>query len=960
MKNFQIQLAYPWLLLLIIPAIVLTLLPYLKLSKRHRRTRNRVISVVLHACIMVLAICTLAGMTFTYQVPNKENEIILLVDVSDSEEDVQARRDEFVELVLQQSAYDGYKVGLVTFGYNQVYAAKLTYDVDEVYEKYLSAELPDTTATNIASALSYTKTLFKNKQSAKIVLITDGKETDDDASTVIRSIAAQGIKVDVAEISERFTECDVQISAVEMPEYHMKQGTEYTASVTVQTNQNASITLNVYDNGELCSTMSKDLKKNTTNKLPATLLFAGDGLREITFKLSIDGEDKIFENNLYYAYYYLENFNNVLILEREAGESTILKSILEENEEFEVDCFVINDVTAPVPTDLTALCQYDSVILNNISNADMKEVNGGVGATYNGKNIPFAELLEIYVGECGGGLFTVGGNKEIVNESGKTETVANAYNRADLYKTVYQSMLPVEAVNYTPPLGVMFILDKSGSMTTEIPTGGTRLDWARRGMESAIMGAMKQRDYVGIMSFDSYENAILQLTPRTYEAKIEYALNKLKDKESGGGTVLSDALFHAAQALTAQEDIDKRHIVVVSDGDIADIDECVAQAQALYNDRGITITIVAIEPNDDKRENLEEITNAAGGPEAGSNVIFDDGQSLDLKMQQDLNTPALKEMEKETFNPIINDSLSTLVKELTRLEGNDKKLAISLDGFYGVKARATADVILTGNHEVPIYAQWKYGEGRVGSFMSDLSGYYSKDFVVSTDGRQFIKNVVNNLMPTKNIRPNDISISLKSDNYTNTMNVYASIDTKNGEYLKGMIYDAQGNLIADMGAVSGAEARFSDCYITTSLNAENNYSRCTFVFKKSGVYRIVLTKYDKQNAPVATFETYNTFSYSEEYDAYLPTEESALVYTEKLTELAENGNGSMIENLENPWEIFEGFIIEFKKSFDPRFLFMIIAITLFLLDIAVRKFKFKWPHELIREYKAKKEEKKNG
>ena len=41
-------------------------------------------------------------------------------------------------------------------------------------------------------------------------------------------------------------------------------------------------------------------------------------------------------------------------------------------------------------------------------------------------------------------------------------------------------------------------------------------------------------------------------------------------------------------------------------------------------------------------------------------------------------------------------------------------------------------------------------------------------------------------------------------------------------------------------------------------------------------------------------------------------------------------------------------------TFDPRIIFLILTIIFVLLDIAVRKFKFKWPHELIRERKMKK------
>lgn len=67
-----------WWLLLLIPAVVLTLIPYFRLSKKYRRTRNRIISIILHLTAMTLAIFVLAGIQFTYQDNNLENEIILL------------------------------------------------------------------------------------------------------------------------------------------------------------------------------------------------------------------------------------------------------------------------------------------------------------------------------------------------------------------------------------------------------------------------------------------------------------------------------------------------------------------------------------------------------------------------------------------------------------------------------------------------------------------------------------------------------------------------------------------------------------------------------------------------------------------------------------------------------------------------------------------------------------------
>ena len=169
MNRFSIHFSYPWLLLLLIPAFALALIPYFRLSKRYRRTRNRIISIVTHLCVMVLCICVLCGIQFRYVKTNKENEILLLVDVSDTEERAKARRDEFVRTVLADGRYDGYKMGVVTFGFTQNYAVPLTYKVDDIYDMYKAAELPDTSATNIEGALKYAKDLFGHPESSKVV-----------------------------------------------------------------------------------------------------------------------------------------------------------------------------------------------------------------------------------------------------------------------------------------------------------------------------------------------------------------------------------------------------------------------------------------------------------------------------------------------------------------------------------------------------------------------------------------------------------------------------------------------------------------------------------------------------------------------------------------------------------------------------------------------------------------------
>ena len=75
-----------------------------------------------------------------------------------------------------------------------------------------------------------------------------------------------------------------------------------------------------------------------------------------------------------------------------------------------------------------------------------------------------------------------------------------------------------------------------------------------------------------------------------------------------------------------------------------------------------------------------------------------------------------------------------------------------------------------------------------------------------------------------------------------------------------------------------------------------------------------------------------------------------------LANLATDGRGAVVENV---FDVFDSFVKLQKREYNPRIPFLILAIVAFLLDVAVRKFKIKWPHELVRDYKEKKALKEN-
>lgn len=949
MTNFNISFDQPWLMLLLIPALGLTLLTYFLLAKRYRRTRNRIISMVLHMVVMLLCICVLSGMRFNYFIPNPENEIILLVDVSDTARESQEQREEFMQAVINESQYYNFKVGVVTFGFTQEYAVPMTDDAESIFPTYQNAPLPDTSATDIAAALRYASGLFTYQESGKIVLISDGKETDETATAVIRSISARGIKIDTACISSDYSSDNVQVVGVQYPTYHINVGEECSIGVELTTKNGAhSTTVELWDNGELdaeTGSQTVDLVSGS-QMINFRKAFDSDGLHQIRVAITESG-DQLEENNSYCSYIYLEVYDRVLVIDQGVndGESNAIFELLgrddaipglnrEEGAGYKVE-FLHLHTSENVPSTIDYFLNYDQIILNNISSADLvrHELEG---------------VLYSYVYEYGGGLFTVGGNEA----DGKT---AHAYNRFDLKNTLLQQMLPVQAVEYTPPVGLVIVIDVSGSMSD-------KLDWAKNGAV-ACLSVMTERDYIGVITLESDYHTELQLTSRTEETTIKETINDIK---IGGSTKFAPAITRAGQALVAEDRVDRRHVVIITDGYPTDKEEdYLPEVDRFFRKNGVTFSVVGFDMSEgsDQAEKMTKLTSTGHG----RLHYADSEQALLASLINDLNAPEIKESEEKKFHPIVANELSQVVNnvEYGRVRDYDEDgnviaekanaLSTTLDGFYGVRARDRAETIIVGEHEVPIYAQWKFGKGNVGSFMCDLSGKWSKDLLADENGQRLILNIVSNLMPTTNIRPSSIRLTLDEENYFNHLNIYTTLEE--GETVQGKLieYDSEGGEIVTSLNQKAEDTDGAHLYVTVDLNEENRFTRSTFVVKRSGVYKIVVEKCDKSGKVLATAEVFKSFSYSKEYDTR--TEVVKIAPVDLMAELAVKGNGAVI-SLDAPTDgengVFRDTVTGISRTWDPALTFMIIASVLFLGDIAVRKFKFKWIHEIVRERRDRK------
>jgi len=909
MSNFKVHFTNPWLMLLLIPAALLTLILYLRLNKKYRRTRNRITSIVLHCIVMFLCISVLSGTTFSYEKPNTENEVILLVDMSDSGSTSVGDKNEFVKSVIDE-ADSTLQIGVMTFGFGEtVYAAEKTLDTDGLYNQYLRARKPSGIGTDVASALKFAREAIDNPESAKIVILSDGFETDGYAMSVIKELASEGIRVDTVYFPSDSYEKEVQLLGATLPDYSVKIGDPFPISLTLDSTFEGKAEITLYDTDLFGQVTQGETQEVTLTGNVQTLNFTHSfelpELHKLSFVLECD-EDETKENNQYCTYMYLETFENILVVEGASDEGKLIEDILAP--EYKGLEFCAVDDAVRLPSTIEALSKFDQVILMNVRNEDL--VTSG-----------FDKLLYRYVHELGGGLLTVGGDQ--------------AYTFSDMNNSIYQNMLPVRTVEkYTPPLALVIIIDRSGSMDSDSTIDEQSFfDLAKAGAKS-LVNYMEAWDWCGVITLEDDSAEHGGLLPLTRKKEL---LNNIEKIESGGGgTVFTSSIKSANTVLSACTQVEKKHIIILSDGQPGDSAEDYTNAIAECYAKGITTSIAVIGGNTNAYNVMKDAAENYGGGKA-YDVSADGFEKISQMMRADLDLSIITDTMEEEFTPNLNTA--GLTYSASVLNGLVQEEMFTLGGIHGTKLKDGAEAPLLRGTYVPIYAQWKFGAGMVGSLMCDLIGTWSSDIFNTASGQTFLSNVINCLFPKERIEEQKINVKVTEDNFSTRVNVFTQMDID--DKIEVWVTSPED----EHGSVDPAV-----CYIP---DTDTGYGSITFVGTRSGVYTIRVVQKNAADQEIASFTTYRTFSYSEEYDAFRVEEDGE----EALAAWATAGKG---KGLSKPEEALDGFARTLKKSYDPRFVFIIVALALFLLDIAVRKFKFKWPHEIIRDRKAKKLLKQGG
>lgn len=873
MSNFRITIEYPWLLFCLIPLIAAVVFSFFKVPEKFRYNLNRILSTVLGLITVCCAAFMVSGMGFAYEKNNDKNEIMILVDGSFSNEASKNQKDELVKSVLRDSVGKS-KVGVAVFGYDITYALPITDDVSGAFEKYSAAvknNRTDDSATDIADAIEFAKSKFSDLSTAKIVLISDGIQTDGDALSAVTAAAVAGVKVDVNVCKSGNIGNETMISDFTLPDGVIIPSESVQSELSVVSSVKSDVKITFYDNGEEVYSEYKSVTAGK-NSVFITHAFKSAGLHELKFVLS-SGDDEIMENNEFYSFVFIDAVNRVLILERD-GESANLKQTFESN--FDVEISSIADA----PSTLSELRNYDQVVLMNIANADMPE--------------GFDEILNEYVSVCGGGLFTVGGVKTV-----NGATVANTYDRSDMADTLYQEMLPVSAEDYTPPVAVALVIDVSGSMGETAPSGKTYMDEAKAAAKEGLK-ALDSRDFVGIVTFGINAKVALQITPVSERRKIESAIDKIDFEMTG--TLYSPAMEKAGVLLGSVTKVNAKHIIFISDGSPSGGDTAYTSKTENNKKAGITTSCISYTG---AVAVLEDIA-AAGN---GKNYVALNSAALAEAIRRDLSQKEIREFVYEDFTPEVGEFSSSVFSGV-----NTDKIP-SLSGFFGTKLKKNAHGYVVGQYGQPIYAEWTYGKGKVGSFACDLNGFWSADFIADEAGKKLITNIIGGLFPLESVKEEQTEIVIDGDNYLTSATVY----TKLGEGEKiGLKIEKPGD---------GSSEIFNEELADFSGSRKISFETLT-----AGVYKITAVKTNASGDIIEQKSVYKAFSYSKEYDPFLSQNDNEAF----LGELAKSGNGSVVNSSD---DVLKTLTLKYAVKKDPRAALAIIAVITLLADVALRKFK---------------------
>ena len=901
----------PLWLLLLVPLAIGVLVPFFIAIRKDNKSKSVVTSLMIHIVILALIGLAVAGTVITTVMT--ETHVVIVADVSYSTERNLDEVDEYIAQI-RESLPKNSKVGVICFGKNYVLHTELGGEVKSVKEAVASG-LVDDSATDIASALSYAATLFGEGALKRVVLLTDGKETvGEDASAMISAVeqlVAQDIAIDAIYLDSNLKdgESEVQLTGVDYTQATYL-GHTTTADVLVQANMDERAVVSLYRDGEKLFDRAVELTRGY-NVVNFTLPTDAEGRFDYEVRVAAPADVSPYNNSYSFtqtvsaeirALLLTSSLQDVVAIEKLYGDRATVDvmlinpdhRVLKQAQEAFLNHPTINIAAEPkkVPCSVEELCRYDEIILSNM---DVREVNN-VSA--------FIGSLETVVSQYGKSFVTIGDTK--------------IQNKTDDSLESLENMLPVKFGNSAQdPKLFTIVIDVSRSMFT-----ASRLSVAKQAAVH-LLQLLSDEDDVAVVTFAG-DIQIIQAT--TKAANREDIAKKINAIQPSQGTSIGGGLAAALNHIVNQQHSQKQ-VMLISDGmnytaEIVKIEDRemtpVQVAQYMYAN-GIHLS--TMNPYNYENAGVTMLKNLA---QAGK------GEYYEIK-----NEAALADL---VFSDIADDVTESIIEGETPVKivrpKDDVMQGVSylpsIMGYVHSRAKISAYTVLSveyqkaggGVADVPLYAYWKYGNGKVASFTGTVSGDWASNWQGEA-GQRMLANMLDVNIPEEKVDC-PYSLNVQYDGIYSTfeiipaiLNPYATVDVTithpdGKSETERLIFDA---------------SRYFYRFETPSL----------------GRYDIRVT----YAAPSGTFEAASQFhvSYSPEYDSFASFDASTL-------HAAIRHRGTVSEGQIPDLSKTRAKVDTYRLTFTIPF--MIAAVALYVLDIIIRKIKWSDIRGLFKKSAAKK------
>ncbi|MHC4563976.1 MAG: VWA domain-containing protein, partial [Planctomycetota bacterium] len=368
----------------------------------------------------------------------------------------------------------------------------------------------------------------------RIVLISEGNETEGDLKEAAATAAANKIPIDVLPLRYRY-DSEVLFKRVAAPP---RARSGQTVSLRFVLNSTAAVS------GKLLLTLNGktiDLVPGSPEVAVPVELSEGTTVKTVSIPVGTRGihkfdatfipdnadEDRIAENNRASAMTYVAGPGHVLVVDADSKSSEPLVRALEDT-----DMDVRYVPAAAFPDNLAMLMDADAIV--------MVDVDAG-SLMYQQQ-----EMLSRYVNDLGGGLVVVGG--------------PHSYGAGGWIGSPVADVLPVDLdppQKKQLPKGALVLIMHA----CEMPQGNY---WGKKVAVAAVK-TLSRLDLVGILAYnwEGIDDWVYPLAPVGDKAKL---VSEIQQMQMGDMPSLHDHLQMAYDALV-DCDAAQKHVIVISDGD---------------------------------------------------------------------------------------------------------------------------------------------------------------------------------------------------------------------------------------------------------------------------------------------------------------------------------------------------------------------------------------------------------